>query len=158
MAGHMMGAGDFDGAYRFVRRNWRYIALCNAVFGTLMFTLSPQLMSLFTSDPEIIALARWLFLVDIFIHLGRSFNHSFNYGLRSAGYVFWPMVIAVCSIWLCNVGLGYVFSSVCGLGAVGLWLAQMTDEWVRGLSMMTLWLRRKWEAGLVKKQAVKDEA
>lgn len=158
MAGHMMGAGDFDGAYRFVRRNWRYIALCNAVFGILMYLFSPQLMSLFTADPEIVALARRLFLVDIFIHLGRSFNHSFNYGLRSAGYVFWPMVIAVCSIWLCNVGLGYVFSSVCGLGAVGLWLAQMTDEWVRGLSIMTLWLRRKWKAGLVEKQAVQDEA
>ena len=93
MAGHMMGAGDFDGAYRFVRRNWRYIALCNAVFGILMYLFSPQLMSLFTADPEIVALARRLFLVDIFIHLGRSFNHSFNYGLRSAGYVFWPCLL-----------------------------------------------------------------
>ncbi len=154
IAGHKMGAGDLDGAYRFVRRNWRYIALCNVVFGTLMFVLSPRLMSLFTTDPAIIALARQLFLVDIFIHAGRSFNHSFNYGLRSAGYVFWPMIIAVCSIWLCNVGLGYVFSTACGLGVIGLWLAQMTDEWVRGLSMMTLWLRRKWEKPLQEKQSV----
>lgn len=156
MAGHMIGAGNLDGAYHFVRHNWRYIALCNVIFGTSMFVLSPQLMSLFTSDPEIIALARWLFLIDIFIHAGRSLNHSFNYGLRSAGYVFWPMVIAVCSIWLCNVGFGYLFSSVCGLGAVGLWLAQMTDEWVRGLSMMTLWLRKKWAKGLLGKQSTQE--
>lgn len=156
IAGHKIGAGDFDGAYRFVRRNWRYIALCNVVFGSLMFALSPQLMSLFTEDPAIVALARQLFLIDIFIHAGRSLNHSFNYGLRSAGYVFWPMVIAVCSIWICNVGMGYVFSTVCGLGAVGLWLAQMADEWIRGLSMAALWLRRKWEAPLRKTQGIPE--
>ena len=110
-------------------------------------------MSLFTENPAIVEIARKLFLIDIFIHAGRSLNHSFNYGLRSAGYVFWPMIIAVSSIWLCNVGLGYVFSTTFGLGVIGLWLAQMTDEWVRGLSMMTLWLRRKWEKPLREKQS-----
>lgn len=153
IAGHRMGAGDYDGAYRFVRRNWRYIALSNVLFGTAMFLFSPQLMSLFTENPAIVEIARKLFLIDIFIHAGRSLNHSFNYGLRSAGYVFWPMIIAVSSIWLCNVGLGYVFSTTFGLGVIGLWLAQMTDEWVRGLSMMTLWLRRKWEKPLREKQS-----
>ena len=157
ISGHKVGAGDLNGAYRFVLRNWRYIVLCNIVFGTLMFALSPQLMSLFTSDPEILALTRQLFLIEIFIHIGRSLNHAFNYGLRSAGYVFWPMVVAVCSIWLCNVGGGYVFSTVLGLGVIGLWLAQMTDEWVRGLSMMSLWVRKKWTKALLEKSAVSAE-
>ena len=152
MAGHRMGAEDYDGAYRFVKHNWRYVVFCNAIFGSLMFIFARPILSLFTSDPQVIELARKLLFVNMFIHIGRSFNHSFNYGLRSAGYVFYPMIIAACSIWLCNVGLGYVFSTVCGFGAVGLWLAQMTDEWVRGMATMTLWLRRGWEKALREKK------
>ena len=63
------------------------------------------------------------------------------------------MVIAVASIWLFNVGGGYVFSTVFSFGALGLWLAQALDEWVRGLTVMTLWLKRKWSS---RKAAISD--
>ena len=145
ISGHLIGAGKSDEAFRIVNRNWRYVALCNLTFGTLMYFFSPWVMRIFTSDPEIIARSRVLFLIDIAIHAARSFNHTHNAGLRSAGYVFVPMLVAIGSIWMCNVGLGYVFSSIAGLGVAGLWLGQMTDEWVRGLITMTLWQKKYWQ-------------
>ena len=157
MSGHKIGAGELEEAQRLVCRNWRYVILSNAIFGISMYLLSPRLMLLFTQDPAVIQLARQLFFINIFIHLGRSFNHSFNYGLRSAGYVFWPMIIAVCSIWLFNVGGGYVLSVVAGLGAAGLWIAQATDEWVRGINMMLLWVRRRWMPAVRASQAKSAE-
>ena len=148
IAGHMIGAGQKDEALRYVNRNWRFVALSNVFFGTMMYLFCPYIMRIFTTDPEIIAQSRVLFLIDIAIHAARSFNHTHNAGLRSAGYVFWPMIIAVTSIWLCNVGLGYVFSVGLGLGIAGLWLGQMTDEWVRGLITMSLWQSKKWQKNI----------
>ncbi|MBQ4257422.1 MAG: MATE family efflux transporter [Clostridia bacterium] len=145
ISGHLIGAGKSDEAFRVVNRNWRYVAICNVTFGTLMYLFSPWVMRIFTTDPEIIAHSRVLFLIDIAIHAGRSFNHTHNAGLRSAGYVFVPMLVAMFSIWLCNVGLGYVFSTTLGLGVAGLWLGQMTDEWVRGITTMTLWQKKFWQ-------------
>ncbi len=145
MSGHLIGAKKYDEAYRLINRNWRYILLCNVFFGTAMFVFAPQIMHLFTRDPEIIALARKLFFIDIFIHTARSMSHCFNYGLRSAGFVFWPMIVASSSMWLFNVGGGYVCSVLLSLGAVGLWIAQTVDEWVRGVYSMICWLRRPWQ-------------
>lgn len=148
IAGHMIGAGKKDEALRYVNRNWWFVAISNVFFGVVMYIFSPYIMRIFTSDPEIIAHSRVLFLIDIAIHAARSFNHTHNAGLRSAGYVFYPMIIAVSSIWLCNVGLGYVFSVALGLGIAGLWLGQMVDEWVRGLITMSLWQSKKWQKNI----------
>ncbi len=153
LAGHSIGAGEEDAAYRLVNHSYLKIVLSNFLFGLNLFVFSTPLLHLFTQDTQIISIARSLLFVDIFIHLGRALNHTFNYGLRSAGYVFWPMVIAVASIWLFNVGGGYVFSTVFSFGALGLWLAQALDEWVRGLTVMTLWLKRKWSS---RKAAISD--
>ena len=151
IVGQMMGAEQYEEAYRYMNRVWRYIICSNLFFTTLMFLLSRQLMSLFTSNPEIIAIARQLFLINIITFIGRSFNHSAGHGLRSAGYVFVTMVLCVVSIWVCTVGLGYLFTVRLGLGVAGLYLGIMVDEWVRGGSMLILWIRRVWVKGLVAK-------
>ena len=150
MSGHLIGAKKYDEAYRLINKNWRYVLVCNVFFGIAMYVFTPQIMRLFTQDAQIIELARRLFFIDIFIHTGRSMNHCFNYGLRSAGYVFWPMIFASSSMWLFNVGGGYLFSVVLSLGAVGLWLGQAVDEWVRGLLSAFLWLKRFWQRKLEK--------
>ena len=149
IAGQMMGAGKLDEAYRFIKRKWRMVFACNATISTLIFILYRPIMSLFTSSEEIISLSMPLFALCIAINIGRSLNHSFNYGLRAAGYVFWPMIIASCSIWLVNCGLGYVLSIPCQLGIVGLWIGMAADDILRGLIAMGIWLSRKWEKAVL---------
>lgn len=150
IVGHKIGAGDNDGAYRFVNHTFRYVAISNLLFGVSLYIFSDFFLGMFTSDPEIISIAKTLLFIDMFIHLGRSLNHSFNYGLRSAGYVFWPMLVGAISIWLANVGLGYVFSTTLSLGAAGLWIAQTCDEWIRGTTFMIFWKRKNWTKTKIK--------
>lgn len=158
IVGHMMGAGKYDEAYRYINRVWRYIVCSNLFFTILFFLFSPQLMSLFTENQEIVSIARWLFFTNIFTFIGRSFNHSAGFGLRSAGYIFRVMLLCVASIWVCNVGLGWFFTVKCGFGVLGLWLAVMTDEWVRGGAMMLLWIKGVWKKGLLEKNAALERA
>ena len=152
LSGHMIGAGKREEAYAFVKKSWVYILLCNLAFSGVFFLFSSNIIGFFTSSEEIKHIARILFFIDIFTCTGRSLNHSFNYGLRSAGYVFYPMIIANVSIWLISVGMGYVLTVTCGFGIVGMWIAQSADEWLRGLCAMTLWLKKKWISAAVVKQ------
>lgn len=144
MTGHMIGAGEKDRAYGFVKKSWLYVLSCNICFSLLFFVCSRQIIGIFTDSEEILSIARMLFFIDIFTCLGRSLNHSFNLGLRSAGYVFWPMIIAASSIWTFQCGLGYLASIGLHLGIIGIWIAQTVDEWFRGLCAMRLWLGKKW--------------
>ncbi len=144
LAGHLIGAGETEKAYRFIRRSWFGVLGCNMLFSACFFLFSRQMIGIFTSSEEIFSIVRTLFFIDMFTCAGRSFNHSFNYGLRSAGYVFWPMIIANSSIWLVSVGFGYMMTVTWGFGITGLWLAQTADEWLRGLCTMGLWMKKKW--------------
>ena len=90
------------------------------------------------------AIAHTLFLIDIITCAGRSMNHSFNLGLYSARYAFWPMVLSIISIWVVQVSIGSLLTISAGLGVIGLWIAQALDEWTRGLAVSYLWLSKKW--------------
>lgn len=149
IAGHMLGAGMLDEAYRFIKRSWLYILGCNLVFSTAVFLLSDSIIGLFSGTPEVLELAGKLLLIDILICAGRSLNHSYNYGLRSAGYVVKPMIVANSSIWLVSVGMGYLLAVPLGLGIFGIWLAQMLDEWVRGGFAAFFWLTKRWKQSLI---------
>ncbi len=148
LSGHMMGAGETEKAYSYINKIWRYVVSCNILFGTLLYVFSDSVMGFFTSSQEIIELAKPLLAIDIAIHFARSFNHTHNQGLRAAGYVFWPMIIAISSIWILNVGLSYVFTVLLKWGIIGIWIGAAADEWFRGLCVMTLWQTKRWKASV----------
>jgi len=151
LAGYSIGAEDEDGADKLIRKSWIAVTLCDFIGCTTMRILAVPLVGMFTDSKEIIALSATLLSIDILSNFARSMNHSFNFGLRSAGYVFYPMIIASSSIWIIQVGLAWLFVCRLNLGLPGLWLAQMSDEWVRGLLSSWLWLSGKWRKRAVSK-------
>ncbi len=156
IAGHWLGAGQFDKAHRFVNRSHRYVCACNVAFGLLLWLAAPQVIGLFSKDPAVLDIARQLLFIDIFVHMARAFNHTHNYGNRAAGYVGVPAVIAAVSIWTFNVGLGGLLVTL-GLGIPGLWIGQAVDEWVRGVATCALWQSRRWERTVVVTQTEETE-
>ena len=86
-----------------------------------------------------------LFMIEIVINLARTLNHCFNSANRAAGYVLWPAVAAVISLWVIYVGCGYLFCNVIGLGITGIWLAMMIDELTRGSITGYAWITKKWQ-------------
>lgn len=144
MTGYMIGADEKERAYRFVKKSWLYVLACDIFFSLLFFIYSGRIIGIFTESDRIIATARVLFLIDIVTCLGRSLNHSFNLGLRSAGYVFRSMLIDAGSIWLFQCGFGYLLGIRLGFGIVGIWMAQTIDEWFRGVCALYLWTKKKW--------------
>ena len=148
IAGHRLGAGEFDEAFYFIKKAHKRVIFSNFLFGVSLYFLAGPVIGLFSSDPQVLEYAKSLLFIDIFIHLGRSFNHTYNFGNRAAGYVGIPAIIAAVSIWSFNVGLGGILVAA-GVGIQGLWIGQAVDEWTRGLSMCAVWHSRKWEKTVV---------
>ena len=52
--------------------------------------------------------------------------------------------MAVLSMWCVWVPLAWFLGLKLGLGLAGVWIAMLTDEWLRGLLMYRRWKSRKW--------------
>lgn len=47
-------------------------------------------------------------------------------------------------MWGVAVVLSYILGVVFGLGLIGVWIAFIADEWLRGLLMLKRWKSKKW--------------
>jgi Na+-driven multidrug efflux pump len=50
----------------------------------------------------------------------------------------------VLSMWCVMVPLAWLLGLKLGLGLVGVWVALLADEWLRGLLMYRRWRSRRW--------------
>ena len=64
--------------------------------------------------------------------------------LRSAGDVYYPFYVGVIVQWLVAVGIGYVLGVSLMFGIVGMWVAFVLDENIRGIIFVRRWNSRKW--------------
>lgn len=144
MVGHMIGAGDFELAYRQLLRNLRVGLALNFAVTLSVVGLSPWILSLFSQDAAVVAGAVLLLRVGLVMEPGRVFNIVLINGLRAAGDARYPVLIGMASMWTLMVGGSWLLGTYCGLGLVGVWLAMTADEWLRGLLMLRRWRQRRW--------------
>jgi len=142
--GRMIGAGEFEAAYREVMKNLRtgiFIAT-GAILIVALF--APQLLGLFSHDPIIIAGGTLLLRMTIVYEPGRVFNIVIINSLRATGDARFPVQIAMVSQWFFGVPLAWFLCMQLHWGLPGVWIAMMIEEWVRGLIMYRRWTQRRW--------------
>lgn len=144
LMGWMIGAGEHDRAFRLNQQVLKIAVCINLVFSVLIFIFHKSLMHLFTDSEEIIAMTGAIFFIDIFVELGRAFNHVEGNSLTSSGDAVFPMVIAVISCWGVSILISYVLGIRCGLGLAGCWVAFMLDEMFRGGIFFLRFRSKKW--------------
>lgn len=105
---------------------------------------SEAIIGIFTDNYDIIKLAKSVMSIAIFIELGRAMNMVLIYALRAAGDTVFPVVIGAITMYGLGVFMGYIFIFELGLGIVGVFLASMLDEVIRGLIMVVRWKSKTW--------------
>jgi Na+-driven multidrug efflux pump len=142
LIGRMVGAGAFEAAYHEVFKSLR-TGLLIALGGMLIIAAAaPHLIGVFSKDPTIIAAGTVLLYWSVVYEPGRVFNIVIINSLRATGDARFPVQIAVISQWCCSVPLAWFAARKFGLP--GIWVAMMSEEWVRGLIMARRWKLRKW--------------
>lgn len=151
LVGRLVGAGEFDEAYRLgFRATWIAMSWNISVMVCLMVFQQP-ILRLFTSSAEVMAIVFWCFVIDLVLEFGRPFNLVIGCSVRGAGDVKWSIAISLFSILLVLIPLGFLFTRVIPLGVPGVFLALCVDEWLRGQLMTWRWRTRKWEKAVLVK-------
>src|SRR5271166_4940838 len=144
LIGHLVGAGMFEEAYHKLLRSLRTGLVIVTCVMVVVAAFAPPLLRLFTQNAAIVAGGAVLLRLAIVLEPGRVFNVVVISSLRATGDVYFPIQMAVLSMWCVWVPMAWLLGIKLGLGLVGIWIAMITDEWLRGLMMYRRWKRRRW--------------
>ncbi|MEW6710705.1 MAG: MATE family efflux transporter [Candidatus Riflebacteria bacterium] len=135
----LIGAGKREEARKMVLRSSLITFLVGPTASTMVYMLSPGLLSLFTADQEVISAARSMLAVYILLEAGRGLNTTLAPSLKARGEAKFVARIAFFIMLFICVPLAWVLAFHFGLGAIGLALALAFDELLRGLINLWRW-------------------
>ena len=142
LVGQNLGAGLEQRARQAVRLTIRYCLVVTVTTAVAFLTLPGTLVSLFTSDPAVIADGSLYLRVIAFAQIGQTFEIILEGALAGAGYTFWPQ-LASTSLTLTRVPLAAWWSATFGL--LGIWLALSVTAVARGVAMTVFWRSGRWQ-------------
>lgn len=153
LIGHLVGAKQFDEAYRRCLRSYRVALLITFVICAIGILFRRQLIGVFTDNPDVLKISSRILLINLALELGRTTNLVVIASMRGAGDVFFPTACAIFSNWTLSVLGSYLLAVVFGMGIYGLWIALAADECFRGILMLIRWKSGRWRT----KRVVKEE-
>nr|WP_209124764.1 MATE family efflux transporter [Alkalihalobacillus sp. BA299] len=145
LVGHQVGANKMEVAYLRCIRSLKIALSVSTGMAIIFYLLSDLIFSIFTSNEDIIKVGSLLLLLTIILEPGRAFNLVVINSLRAAGDVKFPVYMGILSMWGVAVTVSYTIGIYFGMGLIGIWIAFILDEWLRGLLMLWRWRGRKWQ-------------
>ena len=145
IVGRLVGAGRPDEAFHRVRTSLLWSLAITVVVDLVAIAFRVPLVSLFTRNPDVLALATQVMVLSLLLETGRAFNLVLVNALRAAGDANFTVAVSLGSMLCMSVPPGYLLAVKLGLGLAGIWLAVAADEWTRGLTYWARWRRRAWE-------------
>lgn len=149
MIGRDVGAGEFDRAYTRGMRTTVIGVSASLIICLITFIFIEPIMGIFTSNPEVISIAKEVFLVEIVLETMRSINMILVGSLNASGDVKFPLFCSLLVLWVISLPFSYSLAIWAGFGLVGVWIAYAIDEALRAMLMI-----RRWRSGIWQTKAV----
>ena len=146
LVGQNLGAGQEARAREAVRLTVRYCLVVTVTTAVAFLAIPEVLVTLFTSDRDVIADGALYLRVIAFAQIGQSFELILEGALAGAGYTFWPQVAST-SLTALRIPLAAWWSGIVGL--VGIWLALSVTAILRGVAMVVFWRAGRWRRARV---------
>ena len=143
--GHLVGAGEIKEVYHKCLKSLKIAVIFAFVTTSLVFLFRKPIMSIFTTNPDILKASLKIFPLMILLEMGRVFNIVIINSLHAAGDIKFPMFMGITCVFTVAVLFSYLFGISLGWGLAGIWLANAMDEWIRGLAMYFRWKSKKWQ-------------
>jgi len=124
LVGRYKGAGDLRSAARSYR-SARKLGIALATGIAVLFVLAPEaLLSMYTSDAEVLRLGRPLLALGAAFQLFDAVQIVASGALRGAGDTRWPFLVQTLLAWGLRLPLVWLFAFALGGGVVGAWYAE----------------------------------
>lgn len=143
--GHLVGENHYQASYKLGWYALRSSVMVTTVLSVIFALGGRQVLSLLTTNPEIIRLGAIVLFVDILTEVGKVSNIFFTGVLRSVGDVYFPFYVGITIQWLVGVLCGWAFGIAFGWGLVGMWFAFALDEGIRGSIFIWRWRSKRWQ-------------
>ncbi len=153
MIGRHVGAGEFDKAYKRGMRTMVIGVAASVTICLLTFLFIEPIMGIFTSNQEVIEIARGVFLVEIVLETVRAVNIILVGSLNASGDVKFPLLCSLLVLWVVSLPFSYAMAIPAHLGLIGVWIAYAIDEALRSILMIY-----RWHSGIWKSKAVVTSA
>lgn len=145
LVGHDVGKGDYDTAKK---RTWQSFLLCYPILIVIIVILlfiGRYIIGAMNSDEVIITIAISVIPWFFYYETGRCINLIFINALKASGDVHFPLICAIISNLLFSALGSWVFGVWIGWGFLGIFLAQASDEFIRGIFMLWRWQSNRWK-------------
>ena len=150
LVAHLVGAHDFDKANRRLHQSLIAGSASGLIVAIIVALLGEQLLSFYTSDPEIIRLGRYCLWCDVILQPFKAANMVITSALRASGDSKFPAIVGSAMMWTCGLGTALLLAFGLHLGLVGIWLGMAADEFYRSIVNYIRWRGGKWkEYGVV---------
>jgi putative MATE family efflux protein len=144
LTGQALGRNDPDGARTASAACRRMGSLVSSTMGILMFLFRKQLLFLFTTEADIIAMGAGIMIIAALLQPFQSSFQIYAGALRGAGDSLYPAISMAIGILGIRPVLAFVGIKVFGLGLTGAWLALLFDQLTRFFLIRRHFLKGKW--------------
>lgn len=143
--GHLVGDNRYYASYKLGWYSLKLGIVATMVMSLVFACIGGEILSLLTENPEIIALGSTIFIIDIAVEVGKVCNIFYTTVLRSVGDVNFPFYVGVTVQWIAGVFCGWLFGLAFGWGLIGMWVAFILDEGIRGAIFIWRWHSKRWQ-------------
>lgn len=140
-----VGRQEFDLVDKQLKQSLKISLIGTSALALCWLLFNQPILTLFSSDPEVIAIGLWAFVLSFLAEPWRTVNITIGSALRCAGDATFTSVSSIGVIWLLSVPLAYVLAIPVGLGLYGLLIAAVIDEFIRALIKGWRWKKGHWK-------------
>lgn len=107
--GHLVGAGEIKEVYHKCLKSLKIALIFAFVTTSLVFLFRKSIMSIFTTNPDILKASLKIFPLMILLEMGRVFNIVIINSLHAAGDIKFPMFMGITCVFTVAVLFSYLF-------------------------------------------------
>lgn len=145
VVGQCMGAGDVEQARKYTKKLMKWAYLSSIALNVCILLGANALLNLYSLSPETLRIAwQLMFIHGFFTMVIWPVSFTLPNALRAANDARFTMSISIASMWICRIGLSYVFGQALGLGVAGVWLAMICDWFVRSAFFSLRFRGNRW--------------
>ena len=144
LIGHLVGKEKIKAAYTIGKRIMRLGTSTSVTLAIITAIFGKHILSFLTSDPWIISTGAAILWIEVLLENGRAMNFFGVNALRSAGDIYYPVLVGIVVMWGVQVVGSYILGISLGWGLIAMWAVFALDENIRGFIFLRRWNSFKW--------------
>lgn len=144
LVGQSLGAKNVNLALLSMKRSCCFALVLMGFFALIFILLPEQIVGLFQPEANVFSLATICLMISAIEQPALAIYMVYSGGLRGAGDMVSPMIVAIVGTLCLHVPLAYVLGITFQLGLAGVWLGAAIDWIVRAVAIYILYKKGRW--------------